>query len=97
MRNKGFYAVAALAWTLAAAVNVLGGAGEQRGNTKRLDGGERARSTPKRMRLWRLRRELFALPGRVACHARTLEVRLLGLAASTRQIFERYWGNLCRC
>ena len=97
VRNRGFYGVAALAWTLGTAVDVLGGAGEDRGRLRRQDGGERARSTPKRMRLWRLRRELFALPGRVACHARALKVRLLGLAVSTRQIFERYWENLCRC
>jgi hypothetical protein len=96
-RNKGFYAVAALAWTLAAATDVLGGAGEDRARLVRRDGGERARATPKRRRLWRLRRELFTLPGRVVRHARELTVRLLGLAGSTRQIFERYWGNLCRC
>jgi hypothetical protein len=97
VRNKGFYAVAALAWTLGTAVDVLGGADEGRGSRVRQDGGERARSTPRRMRLWRLRRELFALPGRVVRHARELKVKLLGLAVSTRQIFECYWGKLCRC
>lgn len=96
-RNKGFYAVAALAWLLGGAVDVLGGAGAERGNAQRRDGTERARSTPRRMRLWRLRRELLALPGRVARHARELKVQLLGLADSTRQLFERYWGNLSRC
>jgi hypothetical protein len=97
VRNKGFYAVAALAWTLGTAVDVLGGADEERGGLARRDGGERARPKPKRMRLWRLRRELFVLPGRVARHARELRVRLLGLAVSTRQVFERYWGNLSLC
>jgi hypothetical protein len=97
VRNKGFYAVAALAWTLSAAVDVLGGADEGRGSLARRDGGRRARPTPKRMRLWRLRRELFALPARVARHARELKVRLLGLAVSTRRIFERYWSNLSLC
>jgi hypothetical protein len=97
VRNAGFYAVGALAWLLGVAVDVLGGAGAERGNTKRLDGGERARPTPKRLRLWRLRRELFTLPGRVARHARELKVCLLGASESTRHLFERYWGNLTLC
>jgi hypothetical protein len=96
-RNAGFYAVGALAWLLGAAVDVLGGAGQERGHTRRKDGGERARPKPRRMRLWRLRRELFTLPGRVARHAHELKVQLLGLAEATRQLFERYWGNLSRC
>jgi len=96
-RNAGFYAVGALAWTLGVAVDVLGGAGGERGSLRRKDGRERARATPRRMRLWRLRRELWALPGRVARHARELQVVLLGLAEGTRQLFARYWGNLSRC
>jgi hypothetical protein len=97
VRNKGFYGVAALAWLLGTAVDVLGGREEGRGRLRRQDGGERARRTPKRMRLWRLRRELFALPGRIARHARELKVTLLGLGEATRQKFERFWGNLGRC
>ena len=97
VHNAGFYAVGALAWLLGVAVDVLGGAGAERGSTKRLDGGERARPKPRRMRLWRLRRELFTLPGRVSRHARELKVRLLGVGESARQLFERYWGSLSRC
>lgn len=97
VRNKGFYAVGALAWTLGVAVDVLGGAGGERGSMKRKDGGARKRPKPRRMRLWRLRRELLTLPGRVARHARELRVRLLGLAEATRRLFERYWSNLSRC
>ena len=97
VRNAGFYAVGALAWLLGVAVDVLGGAGAERGNTRRMDGDERARRTPKRLRLWRLRRELFALPGRVTRHARELTVQLLGVGEATRRLFERYWGNLSLC
>jgi hypothetical protein len=97
VRNAGFYAVGALAWLLGVAVDVLGGTGEGRASTQRQDGGERARRTPKRMRLWRLRRELFTLAGRVARHARELKVQLLGVGEGTRLLFERYWGNLNRC
>jgi len=49
------------------------------------------------MRLWRLRRRLFALPGRVAYHARELKVTLLGLSARLREEFERFFLNVCRC
>ncbi len=97
VRNKGFYALGALAWLLGVAVDVLGGAGEERGHTRRKDGGERERATPRRMRLWRLRRELFTLPGRVARHAHELKVQLLGVGEATRQLFARYWGQLSRC
>lgn len=96
-RNAGFYAVAALAWLLGVASDAIGGASPRRASPLRQDGNSRARATPKRMRLWRLRRELFALPGRIARHARELKVTLLGLSEATRQQFERYWGQLSRC
>jgi len=97
VRNAGFFAAAALAWTLASAVDVIGGAEEGRGSTARKDGLERARPTPKRMRLWRLRRNLWALPARIVRHARELKVQLLGVGEGTRQLFEQYWGQICRC
>jgi hypothetical protein len=97
VRNAGFYAVATLAHTLGVAVDLIGGRSSQRGSWRRTDGGRRKRATPRRMRLWRLRRRLLALPVRVATHARTLRVTLLGLSAATRDLFERYWGHICRC
>lgn len=95
--NRGFYAIGALAWTLGVAVDSLGGADAGRGSLERRDGGRRERATPRRMRLWRLRRELFTLPGRVARHAHELRVQILGASEATRQLFERYWSRLCRC
>ncbi len=97
VRNAGFFAAAALAWTLAGAVGAIGGSSPERGSRVRKDGGARARPTPKRMRLWRLRRSLFALPGRIVRHARELRIQLLGVGEETRKFFEHYWGNLCRC
>jgi hypothetical protein len=96
-RNAGFFAVATLAHTLAAAVDLIGGKSKDRGSTQRKDGGERARALPRRMRLWRLRRRLFSLPARVACHARVLTVTLLGVGARIREEFELYFLNVCRC
>ncbi|MCX7015892.1 MAG: hypothetical protein NTW86_25610 [Candidatus Sumerlaeota bacterium] len=61
-RNRGFYALAVLAHTLARAVDALGGRSPQRGRTQRQDGAARQRPTSRRMRLWRLRRRLLALP-----------------------------------
>ncbi len=97
VRNAGFYAVATLAHTLGVAVDLIGGSGGERGSWQRADGGQRKRATPRRMRLWRLRRSLFALPARIATHARVLKVTLLGLSEATRNLFERYWGHICRC
>jgi hypothetical protein len=98
VRNEGFYAAASLAWLLGTAVDRIGGAGEeQRGQVVRRDGKPRRRPTPLRMRLWRLRRELFAVPARVSLHARQLVVRVLGLDESARRKIERYWGAIARC
>lgn len=97
IRNAGFYAVASLAHTLGRGVDVIGGKNPERGATTRKDGGRRKRRTPMRMRLWRLRRRLFALPGRVRFHARELRVTLLGVGPLIREEFERYYGNICRC
>jgi len=94
-RNAGFYAAASLAYVLGRAVDLLGGRSPARGSTQRLDGGKRRHATPKRMRLWRLRRRLFALPGRVARHARQVTVTLLGLGAALQREFEVFWHNLC--
>lgn len=97
VRNAGFYAAAALAWTLASAVDAIGGSDARRGSLARKDGGQRARPTPRRMRLWRLRRNLWALPARIVRHARELKVQLLGVGEGARQLFEHYWGQICRC
>ena len=86
-----------MAWTLGSAVDSVGGASEERGRQERKDGNPRRRATPKRMRVWRLRRELFALPGRIARRAHEMKVTLLGLAEATRKLFECYWGALNRC
>lgn len=96
-RNSGFYALATLAHTLATALDLIGGKSPERGSTKRKDGGTRKRALPRRMRLWRLRRRLLSLPGRVAHHARVLSVTLLGVGARVRSQFERYFLNVCRC
>ena len=96
-RNAGFYTVATLAYMVARAVELIGGKGEERGQTKRQDGKKRKRHKPKRMRLWRIRRLLFSLPGRVALHARQLVVTLLGLNTFTRTLFQRFWENIERC
>ena len=97
LRNAGFYAVATLAHTLGAAVDLIGGQSADRGSTQRKDGEKRRRALPRRMRLWRLRRRLLSVPARVAHHARVLTVTLLGIGARVRAEFARYFLNVCRC
>ena len=96
-RNAGFYSLATLAHTLGAAVDLIGGKSHERGSNQRKDGRARRHAKPRRMRLWRLRRRLFALPGRVAQHAKVLRVTLLGLGNNLRDLFGHYWLNVCRC
>jgi len=95
--NRGFYAVATLAGALGRAVDLLGGKSDTRGAKKRKDGTPRKRARPKTMRLWRLRRELFACPARIATHARQATVTILGLDAAVREQFEHFWRGVCRC
>jgi hypothetical protein len=97
IRNAGFYAVASLAHTLGAAVDLIGGKSAERGSRQRQDGGTLRRPKPRRMRLWRLRRRLFAVPARVSRHARELTVTLLGLSERLQNEFDRYFANVCRC
>ncbi len=96
-RNAGFYAAASLAYVLGVAVDLLGGRFLSRGATMRRDGRQRARPTARRMRLWRLRRRLFALPGRVTTHAREATVTLLGLGAALRLEFDEFWRGVRTC
>ncbi len=97
VRNAGFYAVATLAHTLAAGVDLIGLHGPARGSWVRKDGGTRKRPRPRRMRLWRLRRRYFALAGRIARHGRVLTITLLGLSETLRGEFERIFQTICRC
>jgi hypothetical protein len=97
VRNAGFYAAASLAWVLGTAVDAIGGQGGDRGSMVRQDGEKRSRALPMRMRFWRLRRELFALPGRVARHGHELKVRLLGVCERVQNLFMKYFDNICRC
>ena len=69
VRNAGFYAVATLAHTLGVAVKLIG-ARADREKEKRDGVPPRVRVKPRRgMRLWRVRRRLFALPARIRRHA----------------------------
>ncbi len=96
-RNAGFYALASLACVLGRGVDLIGGRSSERGSTVRQDGRRRKRARPRRMRLWRLRRRLFSLPGRIASHARRITLTLLGLSGRLREEFERYWQALSSC
>ena len=95
--NRGFYAVATLAYTLARGVDLIGGKGLERGSRERKDGGRRKRPTPKRMRLWRLCRQFFTLPGRVTVRARQATVTLKGMSVALRKLYDHFLVNICQC
>lgn len=102
-RNAGFYSVATLAHTLGVAVKLIGGRGDdprRRDQAReRRDGAPpRLRVRPRRgMRLWRVRRRLFALAARVARHARRLKIEFLGVAESIATQFRRWLAAIERC
>jgi len=97
VRNRGFYAVATLAHTLGRAVDLIGGKSSERASKRRRDGQNRKRPRPRSMRLWRVRRTLFAVAARVTTHARLATVRLLGVGPQGEQLFNQYWTAVCRC
>jgi hypothetical protein len=96
-RNRGFYALATLAHTLARGVDLIGGKSRERGSMVRRDGRRRKRPKPRRMRLWRMIRRFFALAGRVACHGRQACVTLLGASPNIREEFSQRWRRICCC
>jgi len=49
------------------------------------------------MRLWRVRRRLFSIPGRVSWHARRLRVVLLGASPERQAQFLRWQLCISRC
>ena len=103
VRNAGFYALATLAHTLGVGAKLIGSRGDQAKRAERVkarrDGvPQRTRFRVRRgMRLWRVRRRVFAIPGRVSWHARRLRVVLLGLSAERRAQFERWRLCIQRC
>lgn len=103
IRNAGFYALATLAHTLAVGAKLLGSRADKDPSRQRVkdrrDGiPERTRVRPRRiMRLWRVRRRLFAIPARVSWHARRLKVVLLGASPERQAQFLRWQQTILRC
>jgi hypothetical protein len=52
---------------------------------------------PGAMRLWRLRREFFAIPARVAHHARQMKAQLYSTSNRLRQAFTAAMNRLAAC
>lgn len=103
LRNAGFYSVATLAHTLGVGVKLIGESSRdqrrrEQKRSKREGVPPRIHVRPRRgMRLWRVRRKLFALPARVSRHARRLRLEFLGVAADVRLEFERWYQAICSC
>lgn len=101
MRNAGFYALGTLAHTLGMGVKLIGGKGDRERESKRTRKGgtpQKVRVKRKRgMRLWRVIRRLFTIPGRVVRHGRRLHVELLGASAAVEAQFCRWFDRIARC
>jgi hypothetical protein len=96
-RNAAFYGIGALAHTLGVGLELLGRPAQAAATQAVGQRAARKRRRPRRMRLWRVRRTLLAVPARVSRHARQLVVRVLGLSERRRRQFEGYFGALARC
>jgi len=103
IRNAGFYALATLAHTLGVGSKLIGSRGDRDTRRERVkerrDGvPERTHVRPRRgMPLWRVRRRLFSIPGRVSWHARRLRVVLLGASPERQAQFLRWQLCISRC
>ncbi len=91
VRNRGYYALLALAFNLARGVDQIAGVEERRKQRK-----ERRRHSS-RLRINTLRRHLFALSGLIRVHSRQLVVRLIGGGREHLEWFDRWWQALARC
>jgi hypothetical protein len=96
-RNAAFYGIGALAHTLGVGLELLGRPAQEARTKAAGQSDARKTRPPRRMRLWRVRRTLLAVPARVSRHARELVVRVLGLSERRRQQLEGYFGALARC
>lgn len=96
-RNAAFYGIGALAHTLGVGLELLGRPAPAAATKAVGRSGARQRRPPRRMRLWRVRRTLLAVPARVMRHARQLVVRVLGVSERRRRQLEGYFGALARC
>ncbi|MBP7654593.1 transposase [Candidatus Dependentiae bacterium] len=84
-RNAGFYSLGTLAYTLARGVELIGTA-----DTK--DDKESGR-----IRIWRLRRRIFAAACRVVSHARRIALTFLTSSRKIEEEFWRLWNNIAQC
>lgn len=96
-RNAGYYALGTMAYTLCRGSEMIGGKESGRGETKRKDGEERKRSTPRYIQIWRFIRRYLTLPGRITYHGRELVVTMLGACDVIRDELFHYWCNICGC
>jgi hypothetical protein len=84
-RNAGFYALGAIAYTLARGVDLIGSA--------KSDGDEKSFF----MRLWRIRRKFFTVAGKVISHGREMILTFFISDQEFQEEFRRYWDNIACC
>jgi hypothetical protein len=91
VRNRGYYAILALAFNLARGVDQIAGVKERRELRKK------RKRTSSRLRINTLRRHLFALPGLIRVHSRQMTVRLIGGGRNHLEWFSLWWKALGNC
>lgn len=85
VRNSGFYALGAIAYTLARGIELVGSS-KSEGNKNSFF-----------MRLWRIRRKFFTVAGKVISHGREMILTFFISDQGFQEEFRRYWDNIASC
>ena len=91
LRNRGYYALLALAHNIGRAVDLIGG------SKKRCESKRKKKKFNFRLRISTLRRKIFALPALITVHARKATVTIIGGGEKNLALFEEYWNVIRLC
>jgi hypothetical protein len=91
LRNRGYYALLALAHNIGRAIDLIGG------SKKRCASKQKKKKFNFRLRISTLRRKIFALPALITVHARKATVTIIGGGKKNLALFEEYWNVIRLC
>lgn len=91
LRNRGYYALLALAHNIARAIDLIGG------SKKRCESKQKKKKFNFRLRISTLRRKIFALPALIIVHGRKATVTIIGGGKKNLALFEEYWNVIRLC
>ena len=91
LRNRGYYALLALAHNIGRTIDLVGG------SQKRCESKRKKKKFNFRLRISTLRRKIFALPALITVHSRKATVTIIGGGEKNLALFEEYWNAIRLC